>query len=29
VRDRMLTMPQYNEVLGLADIEGWEKRYLR
>ena len=29
VRDRMLTMPQYNEVLELADIEQWEKRYLR
>ena len=29
VRDRMLTMPQYNEVLGLNDIEQWEKRYLR
>jgi 2-methylisocitrate lyase-like PEP mutase family enzyme len=29
VRDRMLTMPQYNEVLGLNDIEQWEKKYLR
>jgi 2-methylisocitrate lyase-like PEP mutase family enzyme len=29
VRDRMFTMQQYNEVLGLADIEGWEKRYLK
>lgn len=29
VQDRMLTMPQYNEVLELSDIEGWEKRYLR
>ena len=29
VQDRMLTMPQYNEVLELSDVEGWEKRYLR
>src|SRR5689334_18924344 len=29
VRDRMLTMPQYNEVLGLNDIEQWEQKYLR
>jgi 2-methylisocitrate lyase-like PEP mutase family enzyme len=29
VRDRMLTMPQYNEVLGLSDIEQWEQKYLR
>src|SRR6185503_14674844 len=29
VQDRMLTMPQYNEVLELSDIESWEKRYLR
>ncbi len=29
VRDRMLTMPQYNEVLELSDIEGWEKKFLR
>lgn len=29
VRDRMLTMPQYNEVLGLSEVEQWEKRYLR
>jgi 2-methylisocitrate lyase-like PEP mutase family enzyme len=27
--DRMLTMAQYNEVLGLADVEQWEKKYLR
>ncbi len=29
VSDRMLTMPQYNEVLELADIEQWEKKYLK
>ena len=29
VQDRMLTMPQYNEVLELSDVEGWEKKYLR
>lgn len=29
VRDRMLTMPQYNEVLELADVEEWEKKYLK
>ena len=29
VSDRMLTMPQYNEVLELSDIEQWEKKYLR
>ena len=29
VQDRMLTMPQYNDVLELSDVEGWEKRYLR
>ena len=29
VRERMLTMPEYNGVLGLADIEDWEKKYLR
>jgi 2-methylisocitrate lyase-like PEP mutase family enzyme len=29
VRDRMFTMAQYNEVLGLSDIEEWERRYLR
>ncbi len=28
VRDRMLTMSEYNEVLGLAEIEGWERKYL-
>ena len=26
---RMLTMKEYNEVIGLADVEAWEKRYLR
>jgi len=29
VRDRMLTMQQYNDVLGLSGIEDWERRYLR
>jgi 2-methylisocitrate lyase-like PEP mutase family enzyme len=29
VQDRMLTMPQYNEMLELSDIEGWEKKYLK
>ncbi len=29
LNDRMLTMPQYNEIIGLADVEAWEKRYLR
>ncbi|MGH8620164.1 MAG: isocitrate lyase/PEP mutase family protein [Burkholderiales bacterium] len=29
VRERMLTMPEYNGVLGLSDIEDWEKKYLR
>jgi 2-methylisocitrate lyase-like PEP mutase family enzyme len=29
VSERLLTMPQYNQVLGLADIEEWEKKYLR
>jgi len=29
VRERMLSMQQYNEVLGLGDVEAWEKRYLR
>jgi len=29
VRERMLTMPQYNELLELPDVEQWEKRYLR
>jgi 2-methylisocitrate lyase-like PEP mutase family enzyme len=29
VRDRMFTMQQYNEVLGLSDIESWERKYLK
>jgi 2-methylisocitrate lyase-like PEP mutase family enzyme len=29
VKDRMLTMPEYNGILGLADIEAWEKKYLQ
>ena len=29
VRDRMLTMKEYNEALNLADVEDWEKRFLR
>ena len=29
VRARMLTMQEYNEALGLGDVEVWEKRYLR
>src|SRR3954468_4740536 len=28
VADRMLNMKEYNEVLGLADVEAWEKKYL-
>jgi len=28
VRDRMLTMQEYNEVLGLPEVEAWEKNYL-
>lgn len=28
VRERMLTMQEYNEVLGLPEIEAWEKKYL-
>lgn len=28
VRDRMLTMREYNEILGLGDVEQWEKKYL-
>jgi 2,3-dimethylmalate lyase len=27
-RDRMLTFKEYNEALGLKDIEDWEKKYL-
>jgi len=29
VRERMLTMKEYNETLNLADVEDWEKRFLR
>ena len=29
VSDRMLTMKEYNQVLELADVEAWEKKYLR
>lgn len=28
VRDRMLTMKEYNEVLGLPEVEAWEQKYL-
>jgi 2-methylisocitrate lyase-like PEP mutase family enzyme len=28
VSDRMVTMKEYNQVLGLADVEEWERRYL-
>lgn len=28
VRERMLTMKEYSEVLGLADIEEWERKFL-
>jgi 2-methylisocitrate lyase-like PEP mutase family enzyme len=29
LRDRMLTLSEYNEVLGLGEVEEWEQRYLR
>jgi 2-methylisocitrate lyase-like PEP mutase family enzyme len=29
LRDRMMTMKEYNEVLDLGDVEAWEKKYLR
>lgn len=29
VRERMLSMKEYNEVLGLKDVEAWEKKYLQ
>ena len=29
VRDRMLTPQQYNAALGLAEIEAWEKKYVK
>ncbi len=28
VRERMFTMPEYNEVLNLADVEDWERRFM-
>ncbi|MNC96678.1 2,3-dimethylmalate lyase [compost metagenome] len=28
LRDRMLTMREYNEVLGLDEVEKWEEKYL-
>ena len=28
VRNRMLSLQEYNDVLGLGDVEDWEKRYL-
>ncbi|MDP2240094.1 MAG: oxaloacetate decarboxylase [Burkholderiales bacterium] len=28
VRERMLTMKEYNDVLGLPEVEAWEKKYL-
>lgn len=28
MRERMLTMQEYNEVLGLPEVEAWEKKYL-
>lgn len=28
VRERMLTMQEYNEALGLDDVEAWERKYL-
>ena len=29
VRGRMLSSQEYNEALGLSDIEAWERKYLR
>jgi len=29
VRDRMLSLKEYNEVLGLSDVEDWEKQFLQ
>jgi hypothetical protein len=29
MRDRMLTMKAYNEILDLGAIEDWEKRYMQ
>ena len=28
VRDRMLSLKEYNAVLGLAEVEDWEQRFL-
>jgi 2-methylisocitrate lyase-like PEP mutase family enzyme len=28
-RSQMLTFKEYNEVLGLADVEAWEQRFLQ
>lgn len=29
VRDRMLTSKEFNQLLGLSDVEAWERRFLR
>ena len=29
LRDRMLSLKEYNEALGLGEVEQWEKKYLR
>ena len=29
LRGRMMNMKEYNETLGLNDVEAWEKQYLR
>jgi 2,3-dimethylmalate lyase len=29
LRERMLDLKQYNEVIGLAEVESWEKKYLQ
>ena len=29
VGERMFSMKQYNEVIGLADVEAWERKYLK
>jgi 2-methylisocitrate lyase-like PEP mutase family enzyme len=29
VRERMLSMKEYNQVLELGDVEAWEKKYLQ
>jgi len=28
VRERMLSMQEYNQALNIADVEDWEKKYL-